>query len=186
MKTYLFTAVAAFVVGGTAFAQGPPNKPSPATPVVVVNPPSNPVPVNGSVDVSNDVVNTPYLESRSAAFNAQGLNEGLSFDVPDGMRLIVETIAVRVTLNGPGFAAMQFVNRKGAGVPQAGGALALLSQGAIEDAFGPLTWLVGSHAIKLRIDAVPETEDELIFFPRLSPVSGTLNVLVAGYLVPIP
>jgi len=195
--TGLFVACVV-VASGSVFAQGTPDpRTGASTPVQVVNTVANPVPVTGSVsgDVSvisgridatvlNDVVTTPYLVSRSGAFGAGSLAP-FGFDVPDGMRLIVETITVRYALDSPGNAVTQMSIWTASGF-FASGEIALQQQGDIADVFGTKYWLVGTHTGKLRIDAAAGRQDELTLFSRLPTVSGTANMLVAGYLVPVP
>ena len=197
MKIFSFAVVAAFVVGGTAFAQAPDPRPGATTPVKVVNTVANPGPVTGTltgevkvtnslIDVAavNDIVNTPYLVSHSSSFIGGDATQ-FEFDIPDGMRLIVETITVRFALDAPGNAVMQMGVRTATGAIHSG-ELAVLPQGTITDDFGDsTTWLVGTHPVKLRVNAQAGRDDELILFPRLPVVNGTANALVAGYLVPI-
>ena len=198
MKIYVFAAVAAFGVSGSVFAQTAPNPRTGATtPVQVVNDGSNPVPVTGTVtgevkvtnsliDVAavNDIVNTPYMVSHSSSFVGGNASQ-FEFDIPEGMRLIVETITVRFALETPGNAVLQFRVRATPTLSQFG-EIAVLPQGTITDSFGnPTTWLVATHAIKLRLDAQPGRDDELVIVPRLGVVDGTANAFVAGYLVPI-
>ena len=188
MRIYLCAALVAFVVSGAAFAQGPDPRPGATTPVKVTNTPDNPVPVigtlTGEVKVADDIVNSPYIVSHSNSF-VGGNAAQLEFDIPDGMRLIVETITVRFALETPGSAVAQLGIRTAGGVVRAG-ELALQPQGTITDDFGTsLTWIVGTHSIKLRVDAQTGRDDELIIFPRFPVVRGTSNAFVAGYLVPI-
>ena len=171
----------------------------PSAPVTVVNTPANPIPVTGnigltgnanvtvtntllSVETLNDVLSTPYMVSRSGAFVPTAFpSESVDFDVPDGKRLIIESMTVRVALEAAGNAVIQFSAR-----PGAFGELSLQSQGAVAD---PDTnfWLTGTHSIKLRIDALAGRTDELVVSLRRPAVlRGTWNVLVSGYLVPLP
>lgn len=192
--------LACTVVGsGVAYGQSAPDpRGGASTPVQVMNTPTNPVPVTGTVSgevtltngridtaVLNDTLNQPYMVSRSGSFVDDDA-PWLDFDVPDGKRLIVETITVRFALSGPGAAVMQFSCRQPSGT-NAFGEIALQPHGTIVDAFGRATnWIVGTHAMTLRIDAAPGSTDELRLVPRVPVMAGTLNVLVAGYLVPIP
>ena len=110
------------IAGSSALAQNPPDpRPGASTPVQVLNTPDNPVPVTGTVTgevkltnnlldvaVVNDMVTKPYLNNRSLAFSGSDVTSFREFDVPDGMRLIVETITVRVAVRTPGNAIAQF------------------------------------------------------------------------------
>jgi len=135
--------------------------------------------------VVNDVVNKPYMVSR--LFNIVGgrATGNIDFDIPDGMRLIVETISVSFTLATPGNAVLQYLTSAG-GTSQFG-FIPLQPQGTIVDSFGQAkSWIVGTQAITLRLDAQPGQDDEFILFPTVSAVNGTGSASVAGYLVPIP
>ena len=44
--------------------------------------------------------------------------------------------------------------------------------------------MIGTHSMKLRIDARPGEDDELVISFRTTGI-GTLNAFVAGYLVPL-
>jgi hypothetical protein len=187
------------IASGSAWAQGAPDpRAGPSTPVQVVNTATDPVPVTGTVngdvqvtggrlDVTalNDVVNTPYMVSVSGSFVGGDLTP-FNFDVPDGMRLIVETITVRYALEAAGNAVTQM----GVSTPQGSfwsGEIPLQQQGGIDDIFGTKYWIVGTLSAKLRIDAALGKDNELAVFSRLSTGAiGTANVLVAGYLVAIP
>ncbi len=187
-KSFTTATVAILLIASnTANAEKP-------TPVTVVDPVvpvevsnADPIPVtgavSGNVQVTNDMVSTPYLASRSGAFGAGGNPGPFSFDVPDGMRLIVETITVRYALDAPANAVTQMSVWTPGGF-FASGEIALQQQGAVADIFGTKYWIVGSHTGKLRINAAPGREDELTLFSRVD-TGGTANMLVAGYLVPL-
>jgi hypothetical protein len=65
-----------------------------------------------------------------------------------------------------------------------GGELAMQPQGTLTLFGQQETWLIGTHAVKLRIDAVPGEDDELVIAFRTNG-GGTVNAFVAGYLVPL-
>jgi hypothetical protein len=165
------------------------------TPVTIVDPVvsvevanADPIPVtgavSGNVEVTNDMVNTPYAASQSGSF-VDGNLAPFNFDVPDGMRLIVETITVRYALDASGNAVTQMRIGSSDGLPS--GEIALQQQGAIADVFGTKYWIVGNYTGKLRINSAPGMTDELQLYSRLPETAdGTANMLVAGYLVPLP
>jgi len=204
MKHFVFAPIA---IGfcGSAYAQGHPPDPRPgaSTPVQVMNAPSNPVPVTGvvsgdvkvtgevkvtnsvlNVAVLNDIESEPYMVSQSAAFGG-GQVPQFKFDVPDGKRLIIETITVRFALDTPSNGLAQFRALAPGGLPVSGD-IAMQPQGAITDFGSTKTWLIGTHSIKLRVDANAGKDDEFLIAGRVGNVSGTTNVFVAGYLVPLP
>jgi hypothetical protein len=191
--------VASTVIGSaSASAQAPDPRAGASTPVQVVNTPDKPVPVTGTVTgevkltnslvdvaVVNDVVNKPYMVSRLFNISGGRATGSIDFDIPDGMRLIVETISVSITLDAPGNAVMQYLTAVG-GYSQFGH-IPLQPQGTIIDSSGrPGTWIVGMQAITLRLDAQPGKDDEFTLYPTVSPVDGSGSASVAGYLVPIP
>jgi hypothetical protein len=175
----------------------------PSAPATIVNTPSNPVPVavqgtvpvtvrgqlsgnvsvtNASlrVDALNDILNEPYLQDAASA--GVGGIAALTVDVPDGKRLIVETVTVRAALASVANAVAQFNVAGGAS-----GDISLQAQGIVSDGGDKYYWLIGVHPMKMRVDAVPGSDHELTFFLR-SPVGidGTWAVFVSGYLVPLP
>lgn len=198
----LAAGVVAITICSAALGQAPDPRPGASTPVQVMNTTANPVPVSvqGSLSVSgnvsvtnsvlhvdalNDILNEPYFVSRSGAFGASETFVEKVFDIPDGKRLIIETITVRAALDAPGVAFVQFgyVNAQSV---QESGELSMQAQGTIPGTFVSSFWLAGTHPVKFRVDAVVGKTDELHFFLRRSAVGGTWNVLVAGYLVPLP
>jgi hypothetical protein len=157
----------------------------PNKPVLVVNSPSEPVPVtlDGQiqVDVSNDTLDEPYNESRSTSPGAGVDSEDLTFDVPPGKRLVVESITLRATVP-TGQRARCFFN-----TPEASGMLPVQSQGTV---LAGLEDLFGAHPIKLRVDGDPDVgeTDEVIVQIQRSSTAGTwsMHASVHGYLVPLP
>ena len=62
--------------------------------VIVANTPGEPVPVTGSVEVVNDSLYQPYIKT-AAIVDSPNTQLQVAFDVPDGKRLILETVVVQ-------------------------------------------------------------------------------------------
>jgi hypothetical protein len=172
----------------------------PSAPVTVVNTSANPVPVTGSttvsgsvtianpsltVDALNDTLNEPYIRGGSHSFSPTDLQITEAFDVPDGKRLIVESVTIRsaTTANKAVIGQYAILKQVSGNVLSIGGDLSMTpAQGPIDGNY----WSVGTHPIKLRIDAVPGVDHELNFYLQCDACDGTINVSVAGYLVPLP
>lgn len=202
--------VVATALAWPALALGAPQDP-PSAPVTVVNKPANPVPVSGTLNVANtpdnplavsgninvtnsilnvealnDQLSVPYFHTRSSSFAGGDSPQFLSFDIPTGKRLIVENITVRAALNTTSNLVAGF-QYQSAQTGSETGYLSLQAQGPITGSFGDTTyWLVGTHPVKVRLDAVEGKTDELSIFLQRGVVGGTWNVSVAGYLVPLP
>ena len=86
----LVTAVVAFTLLSGSPVLAASNKD-----VIVTNTSADPVPVTGSVEVVNDALYEPYIKTASFEL-ANGVRLGeVAFDVPNGKRLILETVAVQ-------------------------------------------------------------------------------------------
>ena len=146
--------------------------------------------MQGVVETINDVLRTPYAQSRS-----QSINNGthfMKFDVPTGKRLIVEMIAVNLThLPEDKF----FVELSTPSYPSGsvGRAFMPISLTTTRSAYDPgvptLQRSVGVHAVTLRVDGETGADNELLFAVdiKTSPTgSFGFAVNVRGYLVDIP
>jgi hypothetical protein len=201
MKRKFLAAAALTLFATSVLGASPSVKPSPDTPVSVTNTSANPVPVSVqgglsvsgnvnvtnpvlSVDALNDLLNEPYFVSQSFAFSSADSQLQANFDIPNGKRLIVENITARAAFDATSNAVLEFAYVGQSG--QQTGYLSLTAQGDIPGFGGTTYWFVGTHSVKLRLDAVTGSTNELVFFLQRGPVGGTWNVSVAGYLVPLP
>lgn len=168
------------------------------TPTVKVgNTPADPVPVTGNINASvvgpvqarqeggwsvltlDDVYDTPYSTASSAPLGNGIISGDMTFDVPVGKRLVIETVTVHFEVP-PGQKGRVFLNTSANGVVTVD-SLSMHSQGVFEG----LEQLVGTHSIKERVDATP-SKGEIVFRFQRSPTAGTafIEASVHGYLVP--
>ena len=140
------------------------------------------VSVHGAVAVLNDSLNTPYLAGFNRTIAAGQTNGELAFDIPDGKRLVIETINVSVrALQGQPIQGT-FVFSNGHGIVLGEFPLqptGLVFPGTIQEiqvAFPP---------IKARVDAQTGLTDEVRVVVSRGDTTGTasLTVTVMGYLV---
>ena len=96
-KTFIGMGLVTAVVALTLLS-GSPVLSAPDKDVTVVNTPANPVPVTGSVEVVNDTLYQPYIQLSSFDITEGNLLGEVLFDVPDGKRLILETLSVQVAV----------------------------------------------------------------------------------------
>jgi hypothetical protein len=137
---------------------------------------SRPIRVS-NVDVLNDMLNEPYNQSKNSGA-ITGTNAQLTFDVPEGSRLVVEAITVNLSV---------LSGEKGAVSVEIPGSfvfLALESPGGVAGFFEDFR---GTHPIKLRVDGSTATDEIKFQFSRRVPTgSWFVNASVHGYLVPLP
>jgi hypothetical protein len=97
-KTFIGMGLVA-AVGALTLLSGSPVLAAQDKDVIVVNTQANPVPVAGSVEVLNDALYQPYIQLNTSFDIPEGdlLGEVL-FDVPDGKRLILETVSVQAAV----------------------------------------------------------------------------------------
>ena len=134
---------------------------------------SDPVAIEGVVQVLNDTLYAPYVVYQTTT----EANESptVYFDIPDGKRLIVETIAYQSSLPA-GTTNRMFLQ------PLMGTSrllIPLLIQDRV-DAGG--YYLVGNIPFKIRLDSVDGSTQE-IMIRRGVGGAGTLNATICGYLV---
>src|SRR5262245_33895881 len=184
------TLLLALVSAPPAHTQGPPARP--ATPVEVLN---TPLPVTGNlnatvagtvqvgntllpVQATNDTLNEPYSEFRPGILGDGQDTKILTFDVPDGKRLVIETVTVLAEVQ-PGQKAVASLVTQGPG-GEVSRFLTVESQGMMSGR----DQLAGTHPIKARVDGTAATDEVVIRFFR-SPVAGGSVVFasVDGYLV---
>lgn len=134
---------------------------------------SDPVAIEGVVQVLNDTLYEPYLVAQITV--EANDSPTVYFDIPDGKRLIVETIAYQASLPA-GTSNRMFLH------PLIGTSrllIPLLIQDRVE-AGG--YYLVGNIPFKMRIDSVEGSTQE-IMIRRGVGGDGTLNATISGYLV---
>lgn len=148
----------------------------PTTPVTVENPVSiaGTVNVQGVVEVLNDVLRTPFVQSASASSDSPTV----TFDVPDGKRLVIQTIAFQASrptadANRMFFEPLIDSSRHLVPLP--------VQFTSVE---GAVSYMISMISLSARIDSVPGNTTELRF-RRGTGAVGSLNVTVFGYLVDI-
>lgn len=143
------------------------------------NRPTTPVSVEGTVDVQgmvevlNDVLRQPYVVTVSSNSSSA---PSVDFDIPDGKRLIVETIAFQASTSTGSVSRMflhPLVNGSQPFVPLP------IQTTSVE---GPSTYLISMLPMKMRVDSAPGSTRE-IFIRRGTGDVGTLTATICGYLV---
>ena len=138
--------------------------------VEVVNDPLN-------VYAVNDSLNELYSRTEIGSASPSEPSGTVAFDVPEGKRLVIETITFRVTVPA-GQAVFAGFN--------IGGALGALTTQA-QGTFGGSDIFQGTHPIKLRVDGAAAPNEVSIFFGRnFATGDATIQATVSGYLVPLP
>jgi len=134
-----------------------------------------PTEVQGVVEVLNDVLYTPYARVVSLPGNIIA-----GFDIPAGKRLIIETITFQS--NHPTASPQRmFLDHVVPGSPSKAVVPLAIQDRIVE---GETTWVLGTHSVKIRIDAVAGENSEILI-RRGGIHAGALLVGVYGYLVDI-
>jgi len=149
------------------------------------------VTVQGVVEVLNDITSQPYGANGQVNLDQNSTTVSLNFDVPNEKRLIVETITFQAGTSPQAAPSLRiFVEPLFNGKRVFLGSLAVQST-SIESSTS--TYAIGTHAIKVRVDSVPGSTNELqIRVGRTLPQgigSGSPVNFVAtvyGYLVDMP
>jgi hypothetical protein len=134
----------------------------------------DPVAIEGVVEVLNDTLHQPYVVSQNTGATSVTAPT-VYFDIPDGKRLIIETIAYQASLPA-GENNRMFIQ------PLVGGdrqLIPLVIQDRV-DAGG--YYLVANIPFKMRIDSVDGSTQE-VMIRRGTGGAGTLNATICGYLV---
>jgi len=148
--------------------------------VNVVNTPAQPVPVTLTgtppVEVVNDALYTPYILQASASSSATLTN--VTFDVPAGKRLVVETVSAQVTpADGPQEVRLTY------NVKLTDGPFGLMLGFLQVQPTGPTSpYYVANQPLKMRVDHVSDQEITFVATHAL-PGSCSLIVTLYGYLV---
>jgi hypothetical protein len=151
--------------------------------VNVVNTPSQPVPVaitgTPPVEVVNDTLYTPYILQASAESSETLTN--VTFNVPVGKRLVVETVSAQVTPeNGQQEVRLTY------NVKLTDGPFGLMLGFLQVQPTGPTSpYYVANQPLKMRVDHVSGQE---ITFSATHGGTGSLSLIVTlyGYLVDLP
>ena len=147
--------------------------------VVVVNPPGAPVPVTGAVEVVNDALYMPYIKLASATLpNGTKLGE-VTFDIPEGTRLVVETVSVQASV--PAGQKVRVMLDVLEGISPVLSVVPVQSPGPFEG----VEYYIANLPFKLRKDAMPGNTDEIrVRMSRDSMTGeGGLLVTIHGYLI---
>lgn len=178
VKSSFLAATLAVLPVALQAAAGETNRPP--TPVAIEEPLSvavqGPVEVQGVVEVLNDVLRQPYAVSLNAPLSA---SPTANFDIPDGKRLVIESIAFQASRPGNEVTRM-FMHPLI--TPTQRQLVPLPVQFTADD--GSVSYLISLIPLKLRIDSVPGSDNE-IQIRRGNGGNGTLNASIFGYLVDI-
>lgn len=149
--------------------------------VIVVNTPAAPVPVTGTVEVANDALYEPYI--KTAFFElVDGVRFGeVTFDVPDGKRLILETVAVQASVPEGQKVRVSLQSQVNPAINKYVQAwLPVQSPGPILG----VEYYIANRPVKLRQDPFFGTDEiSVIMLRDLSVGTAGLSVTVFGYLV---
>jgi hypothetical protein len=193
------TRILAFCVTLLSSLQGATTPTTPGGPTVTVNQPvavtvSGPVEVQGTVEVLNDALKTPFHATQQTSLNAGIENAVISFPpLPAGKRLIIEVITVRATVPlGQNVAARLVLfpvpNSPNPSVQIAD--LAVQPQGTFTAWNNPFpgndygSVYVATHTARFRVDA--GRHSVVIDVRRSGPGTASMVASVFGYLEDIP
>jgi len=134
---------------------------------------SEPVAIEGVVQVLNDTLYEPYVVYQTTEGSVD--SPTVYFDIPDGKRLIIETIAYQASLPAGTSNRMFLQPLIGTSRPL----IPLVIQDRV-DAGG--YYLVANIPFKIRIDSVEGSTQE-VMIRRGVGGDGTLGATICGYLV---
>ena len=152
--------------------------------VIVVNTPAEPVPVTGTVEVVNDALYQPYIKQAGVIINS-GTQLQVAFDVPDGKRLILETVAVQASVPSTQKVRVSLDAQVNPAINQyVIGFLSVQSPGPIDG----FEYYVANQPFKLRQDWFQNSNAEILVRMIRDSSSGEASLLVTvyGYLVDSP
>jgi len=152
--------------------------------VIVTNTPANPVPVAGSVEVVNDALYVPYIKT-AAVIDSSDTQLQVTFDVPDGKRLILETVALQASVPSGQKVRVSLDSQINPAINQyVIGFLSVQSPGPISG----FEYYVANQPFKLRQDWFSGSTAEIIVRMSRDSSSGLAGLLVTvyGYLVDSP
>ena len=183
-KTLIGMGLVAVVVALTLLS-GSPVLAASSKDVIVANTPGEPVPVTGTVEVVNDALYQPYIKQADVILHS-GTQLGLvAFDVPDGKRLILETVVVQVEVPSPQKVRVFLDAQVNPAINQyVIGFLPVQSPGPIDG----FEYYVANQPFKLRQDWFQNSNAEILVRMIRDSSSGEASLLVTvyGYLVDSP
>jgi hypothetical protein len=136
---------------------------------------SQPVEIHGVVETLNDLLHQPYMVRGSDSINSgETRSLQVDFDIPDGKRLIIETITFQARVPS-GETSRIFLEPL---TPQGGRLLTYLSVQSVIDGY-----MISTLPVKLRIDAIEGSSSEVRIRLGNTPGSATLGASLFGYLV---
>jgi hypothetical protein len=163
---------------------------TPGGPTVSVNQPvavtvTGPVEVQGTVEVLNDALRTPFSRVVTGSFLDTSSSAGAGFPIPAGKRLIIKNVSLHVSVP---FAAEQavigslYVAASGTGSNTSPHSfnlsLSLLAQGK----FGDRARFVGTHSVDIIVD--PRIHAGITFGAERAHTvgAGVISATLVGYL----
>lgn len=178
---HMMRLIAMLALAGVSFATAA--APPITGPVEVTVANEDPIPVT---------IEAPVPFSAREGVGAPGAFTEIEIDIPDGKRLIIETVAAFAEIP-PGtsivFYMLPWVVADGS-APYGVVPIPVVSQGVIPDGSGsPHQVYAGLHSVRVSADAIGSTSNDLIIQSRRSQVSGEVitntsyTVTVYGYLV---
>jgi hypothetical protein len=154
--------------------------------VIVANTPAEPVPVTGTVEVVNDALYEPYIKTASV-FDLDGgdVQFQVAFDVPDGKRLILETVVVQANVQSGQKVRVSLDSQVNPAINKY-----VIGFLPVRDPvpFLGTDYYVVNQPFKLRQDWFLGSTDEIIIRMSRDSSSGEASLLVTvyGYLVDSP
>jgi hypothetical protein len=137
---------------------------------------AEPVEIHGVVETLNDLLHQPYMVRGSDSLDSGAAPDSLvvDFDIPDGKRLIVETVTFQARAAN-GEESRLFLEPQ---TPQGNRLLTYLSVQSIIDGY-----MVSTLPVKLRIDAIEGSTSEVRIRLGNTPGPASLGASLFGYLV---
>ena len=152
--------------------------------VIVANTPGEPVPVTGTVEVVNDALYQPYIKT-AAIVDSLDTQLQVAFDVPNGKRLILETVVVQASVPSPQKVRVSLDSQINPAInAYVIGWLPVQSPGPILG----VEYYIANQPFKLRQDWFQNSTAEIIVRMSRDSSDGSASLLVTvyGYLVDSP
>ena len=134
------------------------------------------------VQVVNDTVFEPYLQTDGTLIVQNGVVTFLSFDVPNGKRLIIETVSVIMQAYAGGYGQAYLIAPSSTRTGPTRVLLTMQPQGRSSD--DDLFIHGGTQPIHVRVDTAGTNDEVQILFVTKDVL--TVNATVSGYLVNAP
>lgn len=137
---------------------------------------AQPVEIYGVVETLNDLLHQPYMVRGSDTLDAGATPRSLTvdFDIPDGKRLIVETVSFQARAAN-GEQSRMFLE------PQTSEGNRLLTYLSVQSVIDG--YMISTLPVKLRIDAIEGSTSEVRIRLGNTPGSASLGAALFGYLV---